>query len=339
MTEVHPAAGPSRRSFLTRLVAAPTLALVTHGAAEALAPHAAHAAVPSLPAPADLVDLGDLFILAGAPTAALLALAVDPDGTVRFRLPREEVGQGLTTAVAMLVAEELDTPLATVRVELDDARPELLFNQLTGSSNSVRSLYGPVRRTAATARARLLAAAARRWSVPVSSLTTAEGAVRAPDGRTAGFGSLSAAAADPALPVPAAAPKERKDHALVGRPTGRIDARAMVTGAQRYTLDLDVPGAKPCVVRRPPTLGGTVRSVHHRGLADGDRLHPVLEAWLEQDVSQCGFCQPGQIMAAVALLRRTAEPTDEDIDAIANICRCGTYPRIRDAIRSAAARM
>ncbi|MFJ2821177.1 molybdopterin cofactor-binding domain-containing protein [Streptomyces toxytricini] len=261
MTEVPPAAGRSRRSFLTRLVAAPTLALVTHAAAEALAPHAAHAAVPSLPAPADLVDLGDLFILAGAPTAALLALTVDPDGTVRFRLPREEVGQGLTTAVAMLVAEELDTPLATVRVELDDARPELLFNQLTGSSNSIRSLYGPVRRTAATARARLVAAAARRWGVPAASLTTAEGAVRAPDGRTAGYGSLSAAAADPALPVPAAAPKERQDHALVGRPTGRIDARAMVTGAQRYTLDLDVPGAKPCVVRRPPTLGGTVRSV------------------------------------------------------------------------------
>lgn len=75
------------------------------------------------------------------------------------------------------------------------------------------------------------------------------------------------------------------------------------------------------------------------GLADGDELHPVQEAWLEQDVAQCGFCQPGQIMAAVALLKRTGTPTDEDIDAIANICRCGTYFRIREAIRSAARKM
>ncbi|MFF3649079.1 molybdopterin cofactor-binding domain-containing protein [Streptomyces sp. NPDC002181] len=160
--------GQSRRSFLTYLVAAPTLALVTRAAADALAPQPAHAVVPSLPAPADLVDLGDLFILAGAPTSALLALSVETDGSIRFRLPREEVGQGLTTAVAMLVAEELDAPLAAVRVELDDARPELLFNQLTGSSNSIRSLYGPVRQSAATARARLVAAAARRWDLAAS---------------------------------------------------------------------------------------------------------------------------------------------------------------------------
>ncbi|MFI5618703.1 molybdopterin cofactor-binding domain-containing protein [Streptomyces sp. NPDC051567] len=253
--------GPSRRSFLTSLVAAPTLALVTSAGAEAAAPRSAHAAVPTLPAVADLFDLGDLFILAGAPTSALLALLVEADGTIRFRLPREEVGQGLTTAVAMLVAEELDAPLAHVRVELDDARPELLFNQLTGSSNAIRSLYGPVRQTAATARARLVAAAARRWNLPRSALTTADGAVRAPDGRTAGYGALAADAADPRLIVLGATPKKTARHSLVGTPTGRVDARAMVTGAQKYTLDLDVPGARPCVLRRPPTLGGTVRAV------------------------------------------------------------------------------
>lgn len=75
------------------------------------------------------------------------------------------------------------------------------------------------------------------------------------------------------------------------------------------------------------------------GLADGDELHPVQEAWLEQDVAQCGYCQPGQIMAAVALLKRTKNPTDADIDEIANVCRCGTYFRIREAIKSAAAKM
>ncbi|MEV6684989.1 molybdopterin cofactor-binding domain-containing protein [Streptomyces sp. NPDC051130] len=268
MTGHSPTSGRSRRSFLTHLVAAPTLALLTRAGSDVLAPQPAAAAIPTLPAIADLVDLGDLFILAGAPTSALLALAVEADGTIRFRLPREEVGQGLTTAVAVLVAEELDAPLTAVRVELDDARPELLFNQLTGSSNSIRSLYGPVRQTAATARARLVAAAAARWGLLPSALTTANGVVRAPDGRTAGYGSLAAAAADPALPVLGITPKPPARHTLVGKPAGRIDARAMVTGAQRYTLDLDVPGAKPCVVRRPPTLGGSVRAVANRAAVE-----------------------------------------------------------------------
>ena len=75
------------------------------------------------------------------------------------------------------------------------------------------------------------------------------------------------------------------------------------------------------------------------GLAKGSQLHPVQQAWLDRDVAQCGFCQPGQIMAAVDLLQRTRTPTDADIDAIENMCRCGTYGRIREAIRAAAAQM
>ncbi|RST13244.1 xanthine dehydrogenase family protein molybdopterin-binding subunit [Streptomyces sp. WAC05950] len=309
MSGQHDATGRSRRTFLTYLVAAPTLALVTRAGADALAPQAAHAVVPSLPAIADVIDLGDLFILAGAPTSALLALAVEADGTVRFRLPREEVGQGLTTAVAMLVAEELDAPLADVRVELDDARPELLFNQLTGSSNSIRSLYGPVRQCAATARARLVAAAARRWSLAPASLTTADGAVRAPDGRTARYGELAAAAAAPGLVVLGATPKKAAEHALVGRPTSRIDARAMVTGAQRYTL-LDVPGAKPCVVRRPPTFGGTVRSVAN--LADVRAMPGVLHVVTVPTGVAVVAETFGQAITAKAALRVTWGPGPAD---------------------------
>ena len=72
------------------------------------------------------------------------------------------------------------------------------------------------------------------------------------------------------------------------------------------------------------------------GLADGDTLHPVQQAWIDEDVAQCGFCQPGQIMAAAALLAANPHPTDADIDAIDNVCRCGTYFRIRQAIHRAA---
>jgi len=73
------------------------------------------------------------------------------------------------------------------------------------------------------------------------------------------------------------------------------------------------------------------------GLADGNTLHPVQQAWLEEDVAQCGFCQPGQIMAAAALLANNPNPTDAEIDQIQNVCRCGTYFRIREAIKRAAA--
>ncbi|MEV0321458.1 (2Fe-2S)-binding protein [Streptomyces sp. NPDC050658] len=75
----------------------------------------------------------------------------------------------------------------------------------------------------------------------------------------------------------------------------------------------------------------------------GKELHPMQEAWLELDVSQCGYCQPGQIMAAVAKVREAAaagrEIGDDDLDEIRNICRCGTYTRIREAIRAGAKRM
>jgi isoquinoline 1-oxidoreductase alpha subunit len=73
------------------------------------------------------------------------------------------------------------------------------------------------------------------------------------------------------------------------------------------------------------------------GLAQNGTLHPVQQAWIDHDVPQCGYCQSGMIMAVVALLKEKPKPTDADIDdAITNICRCGTYQRIRAAIHAAA---
>ncbi|MCW2583621.1 MAG: isoquinoline 1-oxidoreductase, alpha subunit [Klenkia sp.] len=108
------------------------------------------------------------------------------------------------------------------------------------------------------------------------------------------------------------------------------------------TSHLDGEAINPCVTPTADVAGREVTTIE--GLAgtfsdDPDQLHPVQEAWLEQDVAQCGYCQPGQIMAAVALLKRTSNPTDADIDAIENVCRCGSYVRIREAIKAAAARM
>ena len=86
------------------------------------------------------------------PTSNLITVAVNPDGTVSFALPRAEVGQGITTAVAMTIADEMGIALDKVTVTLADARPELLFNQLTGGSNTMHAIYTPVRVAAALAR-------------------------------------------------------------------------------------------------------------------------------------------------------------------------------------------
>jgi isoquinoline 1-oxidoreductase alpha subunit len=101
------------------------------------------------------------------------------------------------------------------------------------------------------------------------------------------------------------------------------------------TSHLDGKPFNPCATYLRD-LGPGAKVTTIEGLADGDELHPVQQAWLEQDVAQCGYCQPGQIMAAAALLERGGEPTDEEIDAIDNVCRCGTYVRIREAIKRAA---
>jgi isoquinoline 1-oxidoreductase alpha subunit len=100
------------------------------------------------------------------------------------------------------------------------------------------------------------------------------------------------------------------------------------------TSHLDGAEIQPCTVPVSDCRGKKVTTIE--GLADGDELHPMQQAWIDQDVSQCGFCQPGQIMAAVALLEQTDKPTDAEIAAIENMCRCGTYLRIREAIKQAA---
>lgn len=256
--------GVDRRKFLTFLVTAPVLTVGAQwAAAPALAgatptgPGAApRAQIPSLPDVAEVLDIGDILILVGLPTALILVVEVHADGTVHFELPRAEVGQGITTATTMIVAEELDVPVSRVRTRLAPAKLELLFNQFTATSNTIRSIYHPLRKVAAVVRARLVAAAAQQWGLDPAALRTSDGTVTAPDGRTLGYDALSAAAANPSLGDITAEPKPAHAHTVVGTPTRRIDAHAIVTGAQKYAMDLDVPGALPTMVRRPPTING-----------------------------------------------------------------------------------
>jgi isoquinoline 1-oxidoreductase alpha subunit len=100
------------------------------------------------------------------------------------------------------------------------------------------------------------------------------------------------------------------------------------------TSHLNGAAFNPCVTAVADCAGQRITTIE--GLANGDTLHPVQEAWLAEDVAACGFCQAGQIMAAAALLSTKPNPTDADIDTLENVCRCGTYYRIRKAIKRAA---
>jgi isoquinoline 1-oxidoreductase alpha subunit len=104
------------------------------------------------------------------------------------------------------------------------------------------------------------------------------------------------------------------------------------------TVLLDGKAVRSCMTRVGTVGNQAITTIE--GLADTE-THPVQEAWEELDVPQCGYCQPGQIMAATALLAQTPKPTDADIDnhMSSNLCRCGTYPRIRAAIHQAADKM
>ncbi|MGH1565248.1 molybdopterin cofactor-binding domain-containing protein [Mumia sp. DW29H23] len=247
--------GFGRRRFLGYVLAAPTLATA---AKLSIAPSAEGVVSPQ---PTDFLDLNDLMTVAALPTSHLITVQVNTDGTVSFALPRAEVGQGITTSTAMLIAEEMDVPLERVKVSLADARPELLFNQLTGGSNTTIATFDPIRVAAAIARLRLLAAAAAELGVATSDLTMRDGVVTAPGHAGLDIGALAAKAASSRTEQVRVTLKSREDFTVIGTPRNRVDALAAVTGRKTFAMDLQIPEAKPTMVCRPPTINGTVRSV------------------------------------------------------------------------------
>ena len=224
-------------------------------------------------------------------------IKIAADGAVVLAMPRSEMGQGVHTALAMLVAEELDVPLARVRLEQAGADSiygnvamlvaSLPFHPLdsegekpakiklaewmvgkiarelglnaTGGSSSVADLWEPLRMAAATARASLVQAAAAAWKVTASEITVRDGVMQHASGQKAHYGQMGAAAAGSTPPH--IAPKARQDWKLIGQSAARSDIPAKVMGQAQFGMDVRLPGMLFAAVRMNPVLGGAAATM------------------------------------------------------------------------------
>lgn len=230
-------------------------------------------------------------------------IRIDSDGLVTITVARPEIGQGVRTALPMLVAEELDAEWSRVRIEQALAVDLAAYgSQYAGGSQSVRMGWEPLRRAGATARAMLVLAAARAWNVDVGSCETRSGVVSHPaTGRTVGYGELAAAAA--LLPVPSQISfKDRTRFSIIGNPTHQLDGPAIVHGAQRFGLDTRIPGMLFASIERAPVLGARVEAVDDRAAR---AIHGVRNVFLIDADALFGFGdndpRPANGVAVVAI--------------------------------------
>jgi isoquinoline 1-oxidoreductase subunit beta len=200
---------------------------------------------------------------------------IGPDGTVVAYSSQLEMGQGIHTGLATIVAEELDADFASVRV-VNAANGAIRggdvygnpeaggFFQLTGASTSTKVFWGRYRLAAAQARARLVAAAAQAWGVPVEEVEVSAGVVSHRSGKRSGFGDLAVRAAQ--LPVPDGVRlKDPREYTLIGREgLLRVDAPGKILGKTRFTIDVALPGMLTAVVLHPPKFGATPAAVDDR---------------------------------------------------------------------------
>ncbi|NYE63899.1 isoquinoline 1-oxidoreductase beta subunit [Duganella sp. 1224] len=181
------------------------------------------------------------------------------DNTITLLSARSEMGQGVYTAMPMLIAEELGVDIRKIKVEIAPVAPvytnALLGAQITGGSTSVRDGWEKLRIAGAQARIMLVNAAAAKWKVDAAQLRAADGKVTGPGGRSATYGELAEAASK--LPVPEKVTlKEPKDFKLIGKPTKRLDTAHKVNGTAEYGIDVKLPGMVYASLEQCPVIGG-----------------------------------------------------------------------------------
>ncbi|MET0519415.1 MAG: xanthine dehydrogenase family protein molybdopterin-binding subunit [Burkholderiaceae bacterium] len=191
-------------------------------------------------------------------------LRITPDNKVTVICGSAEMGQGVLTAIPMLVAEELDADWKLVGVEqapVDAAYNNPMFGmQATGGSTTIRAHWTPVRQAGAAAREMLVAAAAETWKIDASHLRTEHSFVIAPGGRRISYGALVAAAAKQPVPDKPLL-KSSKDFKIMGKPTRRLDTPAKLNGTAKYGIDAHIDGMLVAVMARAPMAGAKPKSM------------------------------------------------------------------------------
>ena len=185
-----------------------------------------------------------------------LFVRINPDGTIAMIIHRSEMGQGVRTSLAMILAEELEADWSTVRIEQMDARSQSEVNQITSGSGSILINYVPLREAGAMARQILIAAAAQIWGVTSEECRAEAGSVvQVATGEKLGYGELVGIARELSLTKEPAL-KDPADFKLIGTSVPRVDDPDIVTGKAIYGMDVRVPGMLYAVVARSPVFGG-----------------------------------------------------------------------------------
>ena len=187
-------------------------------------------------------------------------LRITPDNKITIVVARSEMGQGVRTALPMILAEELEADWKQIEVEQAGAST-LYGDQTTGGSASIRTTWDPMRKAGASAREMLISAAALTWSVPRSTCTAEAGHIKhAASNRSLSYGELVAKAST--LPVPSDVTlKQSKDYKIVGQRLPRLDSLAKVKGEAIYGIDFRLPGMKYAVLSRCPLIAGKVTAI------------------------------------------------------------------------------
>jgi len=192
---------------------------------------------------------------------------IAPDDTVTIMIPSAEMGQGITTSLPMLVAEELEVDWRNIGVEFAPANPAyanpIVKMQVTGGSTSIRAFFVPLRQAGAAAREMLRQAAAAKWGVRPAECNAVNGRIVHASGKSEGYGALADAAAQLTVPTSVEL-KPRSAWRILGKSTARLDTPPKVDGSARFGLDVRLPDMLVGTIAACPVFGGKLKAVDEK---------------------------------------------------------------------------
>lgn len=235
----------------------------------------------------------------GDPMVLNAFVRVAPDNIVTLYSKGPEIGQGIKTAFGLIIAEELDADWNNVKVDQAPINPKVYGYQGAGGSTSIPRGWDQLRQAGATARAMLVAAAAKQWNVPAAECSTAASVItHNPSGRRLSYGAVAVAAASQPVPDATSVPlKARADYKLLGKRYTGVDNLKVVTGQPLFGIDVQMPGMLYANYTKCPAAGGKVRSAN---LDAVKKLPGVVDAFVLD-----GTGNPAEVMPGVAIIAKS----------------------------------